>query len=61
LGEGSDFSVLGKLKLKGTSDLLHGFDLGSRSDSGHRETDVNSWSDTFIEEFSFQENLSISN
>ena len=29
LGEGSDFSVLGKLKLERTGDLLHGLDLGS--------------------------------
>lgn len=29
LGEGSDLSVLGKLKLEGTGDLLHSLDLGS--------------------------------
>lgn len=61
LGEGSDFSVLGKLELERTGDLLHGLDLGGRSDSGHRETDVNGGSDTLIEEFSLQEDLSISN
>jgi hypothetical protein len=29
LGEGGDLSVLGKLELKRTGDLLHGLDLGS--------------------------------
>jgi len=33
LSESSDLSVLGELKLHGTRDLLHGLDLGSRSDS----------------------------
>jgi hypothetical protein len=33
LGESSNLSVLGELKLHGTRDLLHGLDLGSRSDS----------------------------
>jgi len=33
LGEGSDLSVLGQLKLEGTSNLLHCLDLGSRADS----------------------------
>lgn len=61
LGEGSDFSVLGQLKLEWTGDLLHGLDLGSWSDSWHRQTDVNGWSDTLIEKLSFQENLSIGN
>jgi len=41
--------------------LFHGGNLGSRSDSGHRKTDVNGGSNTFIEEFSFEENLSIGN
>jgi len=61
LSEGSDFSVLGKFKLESTSDSLHGLDLSSRSDSGDGKTDVNGRSDTLVEEFSFQENLSISN
>jgi len=33
LSESSDLSVLGELKLHGTRNLLHGLDLGSRSDS----------------------------
>jgi len=60
LGEGSDFSVLGKLELHGTGDLLHGLDLGSGTDSRYGKTDVNGWSDTLIEELSLQEDLSIS-
>lgn len=53
LSESGDFSVLGELQFHGTSDLLHGFNLGSRSDSRHGKTDVNGWSDTSIEELSF--------
>lgn len=61
LGEGSDFSVLGELKLHLTSDLLHGLDLGGRSDSGDGKTDVDGGSDTLEEKFGFEENLSVSN
>jgi len=53
LGEGSDFSVLGELKLHGSGNLLHCFNLGSGSDSRHGKTDVNCWSDTSVEQFSF--------
>ena len=60
LGEGSDFSVLGQLELHGTGDLLHGLDLGSGTDTGHRETDVNGWSDTLVEQLSLQEDLAVS-
>jgi len=60
LGEGSDFSVLGKLELHGTGNLLHGLDLGGGTDSRYGKTDVNCWSDTLIEELSLQEDLSIS-
>ena len=60
LCESSDFSVLGKFKFHWTWYLLHSFDLSSRSYSWYRKTYVNCWSDTFIKEFSFQENLSIS-
>ena len=35
LGESGDFSVLGELQFHGTCDLLHGFNLGGGSDSGH--------------------------
>ena len=61
LCEGSDFSVLSELKFQRTSDLLHGLDLGGGADTRHRETDVNGGSDTLVEEFSFQEDLSVGN
>merc|ERR1719266_3031424 len=57
LGEGSDLTVLGKLRLHGTGDLLHGLGLGSRADTGHRETDVDGGSDTLVEQLSLQEDL----
>lgn len=60
LSEGSDLSVLGKIKLHCTRHLLHCLNLGSRSDSRYRKTDINGWSDTLIEELSLQEDLSIS-
>lgn len=61
LSEGGDFSVLGKLELERTGDLLHGLDLGSGTDTGHRETDVNGGADTLVEELSLQEDLTIGN
>ena len=41
--------------------LFHGLCLGSWSYTWYRQTDVNSWSNTFVEKLSFQENLSVSN
>jgi len=60
LSEGSDFTVLGKEKLEGTSNLLHGLSLGSGNDTGDGKTDVNSGTDTLEEEFGFQEDLTVS-
>jgi hypothetical protein len=60
LREGSDLSVLSQLELHGTGDLLHGLDLGGGADTGHGETDVNGGSDTLVEQFSFQEDLAVS-
>lgn len=37
--------------------LLHGPGLGSRADSGHRQTHVDSWTDTLVEQLGLQENL----
>jgi hypothetical protein len=61
LSESSDFTVLGKEKLEGTSNLLHSLGLGSGTDTRDRKTDVNGGTDTLEEEFSFQENLAVSN
>merc|ERR1719402_1281271 len=60
LGEGSNLTVLGELKLHGTGDLLHGLGLGSGADTGHRETDVDGGSDTLVEQLSLQEDLAVS-
>jgi len=60
LGEGGDFSVLSELELEGTSDLLHGLDLGGGTDTGDGQTDVNGGANTLVEEFGFQEDLTIS-
>jgi hypothetical protein len=57
LGESGNLTVLGQEELQGTSDLLHGLDLGSGTDTGHRETDVNGGTDTLVEELGFQEDL----
>lgn len=40
--------------------LLHGLGLGSRSYTRYRQTDVDGWSDTLVEQLGFQEDLSIS-
>jgi hypothetical protein len=60
LGEGGDLTVLGKLELHGTGNLLHGLDLGGGTDTGHGETDVNGGADTLVEELSLQEDLTVS-
>lgn len=61
LGESCDLTVLGQEKLQGTSNLLHGLKLGSGTDTGDRETDVNRRSDTLVEKLGLQEDLSIGN
>ena len=40
-------SVLSQLELHGTGNLLHGLGLGSGSDTGHGQTDVDGGSDTW--------------
>ena len=40
-------SVLSQLQLHGTSHLLHGLGLSSGSDTRHRQTNVDGWSDTW--------------
>ena len=59
LGEGGDFSVLGKLELERTGDLLHGLNLGGRSDTRDGETDINGGSYTLEEKLGFEEDLTV--
>merc|ERR1719431_2102804 len=59
LSESCDLSVLGQLELHGTSDLLHGLGLSSRTDTGHGQTDVDGGSDTLVEQLCLQEDLSV--
>ena len=40
--------------------LLHGLGLGSRADTGDRQSDVDGRSDTLEEQLSFQEDLTVS-
>jgi hypothetical protein len=61
LSEGGDLTVLGKLELERTGNLLHGLNLGGGSDTGDGETDVNGGSDTLEEELGFEEDLTVSN
>lgn len=61
LGEGGDLTVLGQEKLQRTGDLLHGLELGSGTDTGHGQTDVDSRADTLVEQLSLQEDLAIGN
>jgi hypothetical protein len=60
LGEGSNFTVLSKIKLEGTSKLLHDLGLGSGANTRHRETDVDGGTHTTEEELSLQEDLTVS-
>jgi len=60
LGKGSDLTVLGKLELERTGDLLHGLDLSGGTDTRDGETDVNGGADTLEEELGLKENLTVS-
>jgi len=46
-------------KIKMKAHLLHGFGLGSRAYSGHRQTHVDGWADTLVEQLGLQEDLRI--
>merc|ERR1712230_291971 len=59
LGESSNLTVLSQEQLQGTGDLLHGLKLGSGTDTGHRQTDVDGGTDTLVEELSLQEDLAV--
>lgn len=61
LGESSDLTVLGQEELQGASDLLHGLELSSGTDTRHGQTDVDGRSDTLVEQLSLQEDLAVSN
>lgn len=61
LGEGGDLTVLGQEELQGTSDLLHGLELGSGTDTRHGQTDVDGRSDTLVEQLGLQEDLAVGN
>lgn len=39
--------------------LLHGSHLGSRSDTTDRQTDIDGWPDTLVEQLRLEENLSV--
>merc|ERR550519_3125849 len=56
----ADLSVLSQLELHGTGHLLHRLGLGSRSHTGHGQTDVDGGSDTFVEQLCLQEDLTVS-
>lgn len=60
LGEGSNLTVLSQEQLQGTGDLLHGLDLGSGTDTGDGQTDVNGGTDTLVEQLRLQEDLTVS-
>jgi hypothetical protein len=60
LGESGDLTILGQEELQGTCDLLHGLELGGGTHTGHGKTNVDSRSDTLVEEFGFQEDLAVS-
>merc|ERR1719413_92844 len=61
LGKGGDLTVLGEFELHGTGNGGGGLVLGGGSDTGHGKTDRNGGTLTLVEEFGFQENLSIGN
>merc|ERR1719343_733530 len=61
LGKGGDLTVLGEFELHGTGNSGGGLVLGGGSDTRDGKTDRNGGTLTLVEEFGFQENLSIGN
>ena len=61
LREGSNFTVLRKVELERTRELLHDLGLRRRTDTGHGETDVDGGPDTTEEQLSLQEDLTVGN
>lgn len=61
LGEGSNLTVLSQEQLQGSGNLLHGLDLGSGTDTRDGKTDVDSGTDTLVEELRLQEDLTVGN
>ena len=59
LGESGYLTVLGQEQLERSCDLLHSLDLGSGTDTGDRETDVNGGTDTLVEELGLKEHLAV--
>ena len=59
LRESSDFTVLCKVELERTRELLHDLGLRRRTDTGHGETDVDGGPDTTEEQLSLQEDLAV--
>jgi hypothetical protein len=59
LGKSSKLTILKQLQFHSTCHLPHTPGLGSRSNLGHRQTNVNGKADTFIEEFCLQKDLSV--
>jgi len=53
------FSLLRQFQFQRTRHLLHSLDLSCRSDSAHRQTDVDCRSDTSVEQLGFEEDLTI--
>ena len=61
LGEGSDLTILSELELEGTGELFHGLNLGGGTDTRHGKTDIDSGTDTLMEELGLEEDLTIGN
>lgn len=59
LSESGDLTVLGQEKLQGTSNLLHGLELGRGADTRDGKTDVDGRSDTLVEQLGLQEDLTV--
>lgn len=51
---------MGKFEFHRTGNLFHSLGLSSRSYTRYRKTDIDGRSDSFVEQFSFKENLSVS-
>src|SRR5262249_19801633 len=60
LCEGGQFAELSQLAFEFSGDLFHGLDLGSGTDPGNRDADVDGRSHPLIEQVGFEEDLAIS-
>lgn len=61
LGECFQFTILCLVDLQGSGHFLHTLDLRTTTDTGYRDSDIDSRTEALVEKVTFQEDLSVGN